>query len=100
MVQTFFNQPINNDIKAYQNIRKIATGQGDDYTTGSLLDYPYFKEKYKMIPIDLSKEQALDADPTAIQQISFTVNLDRAEGAFVFFIYEETKEYHKSIKKL
>ena len=59
------------DIKTYDNIRKIATGQGDDYTTGCLLDYPYFKENYKMIAIDLSKQQALHADPRAIQQINF-----------------------------
>ena len=66
MVKTLFNQPINNDFKTYENIRKIATGQGDDYTTGCLLDYPYFKENYKMILTLLSRQQALDADPTEI----------------------------------
>ena len=65
-------------IKQYENIRKIAIGQGDDYRTGCLIDYPYFKESYKMIAIYLSKQQALDADPKATQQINFTVNLDRA----------------------
>ena len=65
-------------IKQYENIRKIAIGQGDDYRTGCLIDYPYFKESYKMIAIYLSKQQALDADPKAIQQNNFTVNLDRA----------------------
>ena len=70
--KNFFDQPINNDIKTFENIRKSATGQGDDYTTGCLLDYPYFKENYKMIAIDLSKQQALDVNPRAIQQISFT----------------------------
>ena len=53
--KNFFDQAINNDIKTYENIRKIATGQGDDYTIGGLLDYPYIKENYKMIAIDLSK---------------------------------------------
>ena len=67
-----FNQPINSDLKTYENTIKIATGQGDDYTTGCLLDYCYFKENYKMIAIDLSKQQVLDADPRAIQQINFT----------------------------
>ena len=76
--KNFFDQPINSDLKTYENIRKIATGQGDDYTTGCLLDYSYFKDHYKMIAIDLSKQQALDADPRAIQQINFTANLDRA----------------------
>ena len=52
--RNFFNQPINNGIKTYDKIRKIATGQGDDYTTGCLLDYCYFKDHYKMIAIDLS----------------------------------------------
>ena len=65
--KNFFDQPINSDLKTYENIRKIATGQGDDYTTGCLLDYSYFKDHYKMIAIDLSKQQALDADPRAIQ---------------------------------
>ena len=50
----------------------------DDYTTGCLLDYTYFKKYYKMIAVDLSKQQALDADPKAIQRINFTANLDRA----------------------
>ena len=49
-----------------KTLKKIATGQGDDYTTGCLLDYPYFEGNYKMIAIDLSKRQALDADPSAI----------------------------------
>ena len=75
--RNFFNQPINNDIKTYENIRKIASSQGHDYTTGCLLDYIYFKENYKMIAINLSKQQVLDADPRAIQQINFTANLDR-----------------------
>ena len=54
--------------KTYKIIRKIATGKGDDYTTGCLFNC-YFKENYKMIAVDLSKQQALDADPRAIQQI-------------------------------
>ena len=90
--KNFFDQPINSMTKTYENIRKIATGQGDDYTTGCLLDYSYFKENYKMIAIDLSKQQALDADPRAIQQINFTANLDRDEGATMFFIIEQAKE--------
>ena len=60
--KNFFDQPINSMTKAYENIRKIATGQVDDYTTGCLLDFSYFKDHYKMIAIDLSKQQALDAD--------------------------------------
>ena len=72
--KNFFDQPIKNDKITYENIRKIATGQGDDYTIGCLLDYAYVKNYYKMIAIDLSKQHALDADPGVIQQISFTPN--------------------------
>ena len=75
-----------------QIFKKIATAQGHDYTTSCLLDYPYFKENYKMIAIDLGKQQALDADHRAIQQINFTTALDRARNRAMFFIIEETKE--------
>ena len=63
LMANFFDQPINSELKSYKNILNIATGQRDDYITGCLLDYSYFKENYKMISIDLSKQQALDADP-------------------------------------
>ena len=88
----FFDQPINSMSKTYENIRKIATGKGDNYTTGCLLDYPYFKENYKMITIDLSRQNELDVDPRAMQQINFTANLDGAGNTTVFFIVEEGKE--------
>ena len=89
--ENVFDQPIKNNKVTYEN-RKIATGQGDDYTTGCLLDYPYFKDTYKMIAIDLSKQHALDADPRANQQINFTANLDRAGNTRIYFILEEAKE--------
>ena len=76
--KNLFDEPKNSKLKTYENIRKIPTGKGDDYTTGCLLDYSYFKENQKMIAIDLSKQQVLDVDPRAIQQINFTANLDRA----------------------
>ena len=66
--RNFFDQPINSMNKTYKSIRRIATGQGDDYTTGCLLNHSYFNENYKMIAIDLSKQQLLDADPRAIQK--------------------------------
>ena len=90
--ENFFDQPIKNNKVTYDNIRKIATGQGDDDTTGCLLDYPYFADTYKIIVVDLSKQQALDTDPRAIQQINFTANLDRAANTRVYFILEEAKE--------
>ena len=70
----------------------IATGQGDDYTTGCLLDYYYFKDHYKMIAVDLSKQQALDADSKAVQKINITANLDRDKNKRFYFILEEAKE--------
>ena len=75
-------------MKTYDNIRKIATGQGDDYTTGCLLDYPCFKKYYKLIAINLRKQQKLDA----IQQINFTRSLTRDEGERMYFTIEEAKE--------
>ena len=60
--RNFFDEAVKNNLKTYDKIRKIATGQSDDYTAGCLLDYPYFKEYYKLIAIDLSKQQKLDTD--------------------------------------
>ena len=90
--ENFFNQPIKNNKITYENIRKFATGQGDDYTTGCLLDYSYFKDTYKMITVDLIKQQILDAGPRAIQQINFTANLDKAGNTRIYFILEESNE--------
>ena len=70
----------------------IANGPGDDYTTGCLLDYSYFKDHYKMIAVDLSKQQALDADSKAMQKINLTANLDRDKNKRFYFILEEAKE--------
>ena len=87
-----FGQPVKNDKVTCENIRKIATGQGDDYTTGCLLDYIYFKKYYKMIAADLSKQQVLDADPKGIQQINFTANLDIPGRTRIYLILEEAKQ--------
>ena len=71
----FFDQPVKSNLKTYDNIRKNATGQRDDYTTGCLLDYNYLNNYYKMIAIDLSNQQELDVGPKEIQKINFTGNL-------------------------
>ena len=68
----FYDQAINDSIKQYDEIRKISTGQGDEYTTGCLLDFAYFENNYRLIAADLSKQKALDAASRAIQQIIFT----------------------------
>ena len=70
----------------------MTTVQGDDYTIGCLQDYHYFKNYYKIIAIDLSKEQVLDANPKTIQQINFTGNLDRDGNTTMAFDIEDTKE--------
>ena len=71
---------------------KVMTRLLGDQITGCLLDYYYFEKYFKLIAIDLSKQQRLDADPRAIQQINFTGNLNQAEGATIFFITDEAKE--------
>ena len=86
--KNFFDQPVKNNTLTYENIRKNATG----HITGCLLDYTYFKNYYQMIAVDLSKQQALDADLKAIQQINFTANLDRENNTRFYFILEEAKE--------
>ena len=74
--KNLFDQPVESKMRTYDNIRKIAAGQADDYTAGCLLDYNYINKHYKMIAIYLSKQQALDTDPKSIGQINFTGNLD------------------------
>ena len=88
--RNFYNQPINDSIRKYDEIRKIATGKGDNYATGCLLDYGYFKKNYQLIAVDLSKQRELDADPRAIQQIEFIGMLKTRSN--VFMILEKSKE--------
>ena len=88
--RNFYDQPINDLIKQYDEIRKISTGQGDDYTTGCLLDFAYFEKNYRLIAVDLSKQKVLDADSRAIQQIIFTGKTSQA--AVIYYIYEKSKE--------
>ena len=67
--RNFYDQPINDSIKQYDEVWKTSTGKGDDYITGCLLDFAYFEKHYRKIAADLSKQKALDADSRAIQQI-------------------------------
>ena len=91
----FYDQPINDSIKQYDGVRKISTGQGDDYTTGCLLDYSYFEKNYRLFAVDLSKQKALDADSRAIQQISFTDTIKATVAntrIIIFYVLEKSKE--------
>ena len=81
---SYFDEAIRNNIKTFENFHNIATGQGCDYITGCLLDYLYFKKHYKMIAIDLSKQQALDDDLKAMLLINFTENVK--QNATMLFI--------------
>ena len=90
--QNLFGQPVRNELIKNDNNPKTATGQGNDYISDSLLDHPYSKEHHKLIAIDLSKQEALDANPKAMQQINFAVNLDQVRITAMFLIIEEEKE--------
>ena len=92
--RNFYDQPINDLIKQYDEVRKVSTGQGDDYTTGCLLDYVYFKDNYRLIAVDLSKQKALDADPRAIQLIVFQGVAGGDDGTKIrlYTIHEKSKE--------
>ena len=86
----FYDQPINDQIKKYDLTRKIATGKGDDYTTGCLLDYQYFKDPFQLIAVDISEQKELYADPRAIQQIMFYGKLET--NSKVCTVLEKSKE--------
>ena len=88
--KNFYDQLINDLVKIYDDIRKTATGQGDDYTTGWLLDYQYFKDHYNLIAIDLNKQKELDADSRTIQQIEFYGMLKT--NPQVYTVLEKSKE--------
>ena len=87
--QKFYDQPEKNDFRTYDNIRKLATGQGDDYTTGCLLDYPHFKEHCNLTATDVIKQQVLGAYPKAIQEINLIGNLDRAGNTTMFSLLKK-----------
>ena len=90
--KNFFDQTVTDDITTYDNTQKNVTNQGDDYTTGCLIDLVYLRNYYKMIAINFSKQQALHAHPKAIQQINFNGNKNGAGNTTLFFIIDEIKE--------
>ena len=86
-------------MKRYEEIRKLKTGQGEDHTTGCLLDYDYLKNHQRLIAVYLSRQKELDTDPKAVQQIEFVGQLKNTENAvvadefiFVLTILEKIKE--------
>ena len=66
MEEIFYDQPINDLIRQYNELRKVSTGQGDDYTTGCLSNFAYFETNFRLSAADLSQQKALDPDSRAI----------------------------------
>ena len=83
----FFDLPIKTEEEAYEKIIDIS--RNNEYTTGNLLDYDYFKKYYKLITIDLSKEQVLQENKDLIQQINFIGKLEEAANVFIIIEKKE-----------
>ena len=100
--RNFYDQPINNQIKKYDEIRKIAAGKGDDCTTGCLVGYKYFRDHYQLIAVNLSLQKELDADPRSIQQIEFYGKLEsNVQECTVLGKSKETVlEFYKGMAKV
>ena len=88
--RNFYDNPIENDIEKYRELKKVMIAKGEDYTTGSLLDYNYFKEHYKLVAVDLSNQKELDADPRVIQQIEFKYML--GTNSTIYWVLEKSIE--------
>ena len=88
--RNFHDNPIESDIEKYRELKKVMIGKGEDYTTGSLLDFNYFDKHYKLVAVDLSKQKELDADPRAIQQIEFKYML--GINSTIYWVLEKSKE--------
>ena len=88
--RNFYDNPIESDIEKYGELKIVTIGKGEDYTTGSLLDYDYVKKNYKLVAVDLSKQKELDADPRAIQQIEFKYML--VTNSTIYWVLEKSKE--------
>ena len=88
--RNFYDNPIESDIEKYRELKKVMIGKGEDYSTGSLLDFDYFKKHYELVAVDLSKQKELDADPRAIQQIEFKYIL--STNSTIYWVLEKSKE--------
>ena len=74
------DQPIDSDLKRYKEIKKLTTRQGEDCSTGCLLDYDYIKNNYRLITVDLSRQKELGADPKEIEQIELVGQLKKLDA--------------------
>ena len=100
--RNFYNNPIESDIEKYRELTKVMSGKGEDYTTGSLLEYNHFDKHYKLVAVDISKQKELDVDPRAIQQIEFKYML--GTNSTIYWVLEKSKEtileFYKGIVKV
>ena len=99
--RNFYDNPVESDIKKYRELKKVTIRKGEDYTTGSLLDFNYFDKHYKLIAVDLSKQKELDADPRAIKQIEFKYML--GTNSTIYWVLEKSKKtilefYKRTVK--
>ena len=92
----FYDNPIKSNIEKYRELKNVMIGKGEDYTTGSLLDYDHFKKHYKLVAVDLSKQKELDADPRAIQQIEFKYMLET--NSTIYWVLEKSKKTIELLK--
>ena len=88
--RNFYDNPIESDIEKYRELKKVMIGKGENYTTGSLLDFNYFDKHYKLVAADLSKQKELDADPRTIQQIEFKYMIGMSST--IYWVLEKSKE--------
>ena len=88
--RNFYDNSIESNIEKYGELKKVRIGKGEDYTTGSLLGYNYFKKHYKLIAVDLSKQKELDADPRRVQQTEFKYTL--GTNSTIYWVLEKSKE--------
>ena len=100
--RSFYDDPIESDIEKYRELKKVMIGKGEHYTTGSFLDFNYFKKHYKLVAVDLSKQKELDADLRTIQQIEFKYMLET--NSTIYWVLEKSKEtileFYKGTVKL
>ena len=88
--RNLYDNTVESDIEKYRELKKVMIRKGEDYTTGSLLDYYYFNKHYRLVAVDLSKQKDLDADPRAIQQIEFKYMLKT--NSTIYWVLEKSKE--------
>ena len=88
--RNFYDNPIESDIEKYRELKKVMIGKGEGYTTGSLLDFDYFKKHYKLVAVDLSKQKELDAYQRAIQQIELKYML--GTNSTIYWLLDKSEE--------